>query len=62
MKNSVDTVAPVSPMLLLQAARKLFLRGFIFAAVASFFLNFAALTGSLFMIQVYERVMPTAPP
>ena len=46
-------------MLLLQAARKLFLRGFIFAAVASFFLNFAALTGSLFMIQVYERVMPT---
>jgi ATP-binding cassette subfamily C protein len=37
----------------------MFLRGFLFAAITSFFLNFAALTGSIFMIQVYERVMPT---
>ncbi|MGV3552887.1 type I secretion system permease/ATPase [Rhizobium sp.] len=59
MEKSVGTAAAVNPMILLQTARKLFLRGFIFAAVASFFLNFAALTGSLFMIQVYERVMPT---
>ena len=59
MKNSVNAAAPMSTMHLLQSARKMFLRGFIFAAAASFFLNFSALTGSIFMIQVYERVMPT---
>lgn len=45
---------------LLQSARKIFLRGFIFAGAASFFLNFATLTGSLFMIQVYDRVIPSS--
>jgi ATP-binding cassette subfamily C protein len=59
VQNSVETAAPMSTMALLQSARKMFLRGFLFAAITSFFLNFAALTGSIFMIQVYERVMPT---
>lgn len=59
MHNNVESAAPFNTMLLLQSARKMFLRGFLFAAAASFFLNFAALTGSIFMIQVYERVMPT---
>lgn len=45
-------------MPLLQSARKTFLRGFIFAGVISFFLNFATLIGPIFMIQVYERAIP----
>jgi ATP-binding cassette subfamily C protein len=44
---------------LLQSARKLFLRGFVFAAAASFFLNLATLTSPIFMMQVYDRVIPT---
>ena len=46
-------------MTLLQSARKMFLRGFLFAAAISFFVNFATLVGSIFMIQVYDRVIPT---
>jgi ATP-binding cassette, subfamily C, bacterial len=45
-------------MFLLQSARKMFLRGFIFAGAVSFFLNFATLIGPIFMIQVYERAIP----
>lgn len=37
----------------------MFLRGFLFAAAISFFVNFATLVGSIFMIQVYDRVIPT---
>ncbi|MDB5524662.1 MAG: transporter ATP-binding protein [Rhizobium sp.] len=49
---------PETAVSLLQASRKAFLRGFLFAAVVSFFLNFATLIGPIFMIQVYERVIP----
>jgi ATP-binding cassette subfamily C protein len=45
-------------MFLLQSARKMFLRGFIFAGAVSFFLNFATLIGPIFMIQVYARAIP----
>jgi ATP-binding cassette subfamily C protein len=45
-------------MPLLQSARKIFLRGFIYAGIVSFFLNFAMLIGPIFMIQVYQRVIP----
>lgn len=45
-------------MHILQSARKTFLRGFFFVAFVSFFLNFATLVGPIFMIQVYERVIP----
>jgi ATP-binding cassette subfamily C protein len=45
-------------MFLLQSARKMFLRGFVFAGAVSFFLNFATLVGPIFMIQVYERAIP----
>jgi ATP-binding cassette subfamily C protein len=47
-----------SPTFLLQSARKLFLRGFIFAGFISFFLNFATLISPIFMIQVYQRAIP----
>ncbi|WP_246748912.1 type I secretion system permease/ATPase [Rhizobium setariae] len=43
---------------LLQSARKIFLRGFIYAGIVSFFLNFAMLIGPIFMVQVYSRVLP----
>jgi ATP-binding cassette subfamily C protein len=43
---------------LLQSARKIFLRGFIYAGVVSLFLNFSLLIGPIFMIQVYQRVIP----
>lgn len=46
------------PSAILQAARKVFLRGFLFATAISFFLNFATLFSAIFMIQVYERVIP----
>jgi ATP-binding cassette, subfamily C, bacterial len=46
------------PSAILQAARKVFLRGFLFATAVSFFLNFATLFSAIFMIQVYERVIP----
>jgi ATP-binding cassette, subfamily C, bacterial len=46
------------PYNLLQSGRKLFLRGFFYAGLVSFFLNFATLVGAVFMIQVYERVIP----
>ena len=48
----------VTAMFLLQSARKMFLRGFVFAGIVSFFLNFATLIGPIFMIQVYERAIP----
>ena len=44
--------------MLLQSVRKVFLRGFIYAGAVSFFLNFSMLIGSIFMIQVYDRVLP----
>jgi ATP-binding cassette subfamily C protein len=47
-----------SAAILLQSARKIFLRGFIYAGTVSFFLNFAMLIGPIFMIQVYQRVIP----
>ncbi len=43
---------------LLLAARKLFLRGMLFAALVSVFVNMATLIGPLFMVQVYQRVIP----
>ncbi|CAN7663519.1 type I secretion system permease/ATPase [Rhizobium sp. LjRoot254] len=46
------------PVALLQSARKMFLRGFIYAGAVSFFLNFSMLIGAIFMIQVYDRVLP----
>lgn len=36
----------------------MFLRGFVYAGVVSLFINFAMLIGPIFMIQVYERVLP----
>lgn len=48
----------VSSLSLLQSARKTFLRGFLYAGLLSFFLNFAMLIGPIFMIQVYNRVIP----
>ena len=41
------------------AAKKLLLRGFIYAAFISIFINLSALIGPLFMIEVYNRVIPT---
>jgi ATP-binding cassette subfamily C protein len=46
------------PVALLQSARKMFLRGFLYAGAVSFFLNFSMLIGAIFMIQVYDRVLP----
>src|SRR6476661_5485264 len=43
---------------LLHESHRVILRGFIFASFTSFFLNFATLVSSIFMIQVYERVIP----
>lgn len=43
---------------LLQDAQKLFFRGMLYAGLISFFLNFTIFVGPLFMIQVYERVIP----
>jgi ATP-binding cassette subfamily C protein len=43
---------------LLQSARKTFLRGFLFAGFVSFFINLSMLVGPIFMIQVYNRVIP----
>jgi ATP-binding cassette subfamily C protein len=48
-----------SAVFLLQSARKMFLRGFIYAGFISFFVNFATLVSSIFMILVYERVIPS---
>lgn len=48
----------LEPSALLQSARKMFLRGFVFAVAISFFLNFATLISAIFMIQVYDRVIP----
>lgn len=59
MKNTEIVSTPQDSLSLLQSARKMFLRGFVFAGVVSFFLTFATLTGSIFMIQVYDRVIPT---
>jgi len=56
--SSVTGTNASEAVAVLQSTRKIFLRGFIFAAAASFFLNFATLIGPLFMIQVYERVIP----
>ncbi|MCB1439144.1 MAG: type I secretion system permease/ATPase [Nitratireductor sp.] len=47
-----------SPAFLLQSARKTMLRGFIYAGAISFFLNFAMLISPIFMILVYNRVIP----
>lgn len=46
------------PVTLLQSVRKMFLRGFVYAGVVSFFLNCAMLISAIFLIQVYERVLP----
>jgi ATP-binding cassette subfamily C protein len=43
---------------LLLPAQQAFVRGFLIAGVLSFFLHLATLTGSIFMIQVYGRVLP----
>lgn len=43
---------------LLQSVRKMFLRGFVYAGLVSLFLNFAMLISAIFMIQVYDRVLP----
>lgn len=45
--------------ILLQNVRRSFLRGFGFAAIVSFFLNFSILISPIFMLQVYQRVIPT---
>lgn len=42
----------------LQEARKLMLRGFLYAAFISTFVNLCMLIGPLFMIEVYHRVIP----
>lgn len=47
-----------STVFLLQSARKTLLRGFVYAGIVSFFLNFAMLIGPIFMIQIYNRVIP----
>lgn len=47
-----------SSVSLLQSARKTFIRGFVFAGIISFFVNFLMLIGPIFMIQVYNRVIP----
>jgi ATP-binding cassette subfamily C protein len=44
---------------LLQSARKIFLRGFMFAGFMSLFTNLSMLIGPIFMIQVYNRVIPS---
>ncbi len=44
---------------LLRDAQKLFIRGMLFAAFISFFLNFTSFVAPIFMIQVYERVLPS---
>lgn len=47
-----------STLSLLLPAQKAFLRGFILAGVMSLFVNLSALVGSIYMIQVYGRVLP----
>jgi len=42
----------------LQSARKLMVRGFLYAAFISSFVNLLMLIGPLFMIEVYHRVIP----
>ena len=59
MKKSEIVSNAKDSLSLLQSARKMFLRGFLFAAAASFFLNFVTLTSAMFMMQVYDRVIPT---
>lgn len=43
---------------LLLPAQKVFVRGFLLAGFLSFFLNLATVSGSIFMVQVYGRVLP----
>jgi ATP-binding cassette subfamily C protein len=51
-------MAQVSSLELLQSARRTFLRGFLFAGFISFFTSLAMLVGPIFMIQVFNRVIP----
>ena len=51
-------MAQASSLELLQSARRIFLRGFIFSGFVSFFTNLSMLIGPIFMIQVYNRVIP----
>jgi ATP-binding cassette subfamily C protein len=44
---------------LVNAARRLFVRGILYAACVSFFLNFVTFAAPLFMVNVYERVIPS---
>jgi ATP-binding cassette subfamily C protein len=48
-----------NPTKILQSVRRTLLRGFVFAFCVSFFLNFSTLISSIFMIQVYDRVLST---
>jgi ATP-binding cassette subfamily C protein len=59
LRNSEANSSSRDSGTLLQSVRKIFLRGLLFAAAVSFFVNFATLVGSIFMIQVYDRVIPT---
>jgi ATP-binding cassette subfamily C protein len=56
MEAYMTTRSPAVSLLL--PVQKAFLRGFILAGVMSFFVNISTLTGSIFMIQVYGRVLP----
>lgn len=49
----------VSADQLVNNARRLFLRGLVYAAFITFFLNFVTFASPLFMMHVYERVIPT---
>jgi ATP-binding cassette subfamily C protein len=58
--NWTDSSAvDVSATQLVNSARRLFLRGLIYAGFITFFLNFVTFASPLFMIHVYERVIPT---
>lgn len=58
MKKTDATAVDVSATELVNAARRLFLRGMIYAGCVSFFLNLVTFAAPLFMVNVYERVLP----
>src|SRR4051812_47919857 len=58
-RKTDSSVVDASATQLVNTARKLFLSGLVYAAFITFFLNFVTFASPLFMVHVYERVIPT---
>jgi ATP-binding cassette subfamily C protein len=54
----IGMFSTLRPVDLIHSARSLLLRGALFSAFISVFLNLVTFVGPIFMIQVYERVIP----